>query len=333
MPFLIAFFLWFSLFSQGNAQCVGTDLIDALSAETRAHLQDRAATHPFAEGNFWRATRDGQTIDMIGTYHLADPRHDPSLEHATTLLAEAGTLLVEAGPDEMARITQAVTSRPGFMFILDGPTLPELLSPSDWAAVSQAAAARGVPGFLAAKMRPWYIATLLSVPGCAMDAMRKEGALGLDQRVIALAQQSALPIVALEPFDTLFTIFSSLSAEQELEMVRGFLAMESRPEDLMITLANAYFRGETRLIWEFTLFEAMNTPGFDKQKTETLFALMEDVLMTRRNKAWIPVLEQAAVDNGRILAAFGALHLPGETGVLALLRDRGWQITPNPPGP
>jgi uncharacterized protein YbaP (TraB family) len=58
---------------------------------------------------------------------------------------------------------------------------------------------------------------------------------------------------------------------------------------------------------------------------ETEFAAMEDSLMIRRNRAWIPVLTRAAA-KGPVLAAFGALHLSGAEGVLALLQAEGWTL-------
>lgn len=331
MPYFIAFLVSLCIAFPGFARCVGTDLIETLPPELRTELQGRAASHPFAEGNFWHATRDNQTIEIIGTYHLADPRHEPAIDHARTALETTHFLLVEAGPAEMEQIKREAGSRPEFMFILDGPTLPDLLPAEDWAALSQAAQARGVPGFMAAKMRPWYLATMLSLPACAIEAMQKDGAQGLDQQIITLAQGRNIGIAALEPFDTLFSIFEALTPEQELDMLRGYLAMETRPEDLMVTLANAYFRGEVRLIWEFTLHEAFNTPGVDDDEMRQMFTMMEDVLMARRNTAWIPVLEAAAAEHTHVLAAFGALHLPGDDGVLNLLQARGWQITAKAP--
>ena len=49
--------------------------------------------------------------------------------------------------------------------------------------------------------------------------------------------------------------------------------------------------------------------------------------MTRRNRAWLPVIEAQAA-KGQLVVAFGALHLPGETGVLNLLAQNGWKISP-----
>ena len=47
--------------------------------------------------------------------------------------------------------------------------------------------------------------------------------------------------------------------------------------------------------------------------------------MTERNRAWIPVIE-AAAPKGPVVAAFGALHLSGTDGVLALARARGFTL-------
>ncbi len=79
------------------------------------------------------------------------------------------------------------------------------------------------------------------------------------------------------------------------------------------------------MIWEYSRWLTLQAPGMDPARVETDFALMETLLMTERNRAWIPVIEAAAED-GPVLAAFGALHLSGETGVLALLEREGFTL-------
>lgn len=309
----------------GRAACVGADLIAALPAPDRAALDRAVDAVPFARGNVFRATRGDQIIDMVGTYHLADPRHAALVDQVAPLLDTAAVLLVEAGPDEETRLKAEVARRPGFVLLTEGPTLPELLGDKDWQALVAEMRARGIPPTVASRFRPWYMAMMLGIPSCAMASVAA-GEKGLDHQLIAAAQARGLPVQALEPFDTLFSIFGELPMEDELDMIRAALLMADSPEDMTATLANAYFAGRSRLIWDFMLARSLAMPGFDGDTVRAQFALMEDVLMVRRNRAWIGVLTAAAAQ-GRVLAAFGALHLPGDQGVPALLQAEGFTIT------
>jgi uncharacterized protein YbaP (TraB family) len=177
---------------------------------------------------------------------------------------------------------------------------------------------------MASKFRPWYVSMLLAIPTC-QSAMLQEGARGLDGMVIDAALARGLPVRALEPYDTLFSIFDGMTAEDQLAMIRSSLAVEGQAEDYAVTLADAYFDGEGRLIWEFSRRMALQMPGYTPERVERDFARMEEAINTRRNVAWIPVIEAAAA-RGPVLAAFGALHLSGDKGVLNLLAEAGWQI-------
>ncbi len=308
-----------------RAACGGEDLLATMPEAELRLLRARSDAAPHARGNLWRAERDGQVIHLVGTYHFDDARHDARMERLVPILDRARLLLVEAGPQEEAQLAEALLARPEFMYITEGPTLPELLPEAEWQALAEAMRDRGVPGFLAAKFRPWYVSMLLNLSPCALAEMR-DGARGLDHRIMAVAAGQGLEVAALEPFDTLFRLFEGLSEDDEIGMIRSTLLVADRADDMTHTLANAYFAGENRLIWEFTLAEALKVPGFAPAEVEAQFALMENVLMTARNRAWIPVLTAAAREHGEVVAAFGALHLPGAEGVLALLEVEGFTI-------
>ena len=51
-------------------------------------------------------------------------------------------------------------------------------------------------------------------------------------------------------------------------------------------------------------------------------------LLVRRNRAWIPRMEATFALPGPHFVAAGAAHLLGDDGVVALLRGRGWRVTP-----
>ena len=306
-----------------QAQCVGRNLIAALPAAEQSALRQTATAAPYAEGNLWRATRGAQTVHIIGTYHFEDPRHDATLAAVSPWIADATALLVEAGPAEEAALTERMARDPGVMTITTGPTLPDLLPPAEWQALTAAMNARGLPGFMAAKMQPWFLSMMLGIPAC--DMARAATGRGLDQRLIDDATARGVPIRALEPYDTLFTLFADLTQDDQLSMIRSALAMEPQAADLSITLADAYFDQQSRLIWEFMRKLTLDAPDADPAQAARDLALMETALMTRRNQAWIPVISDAAA-KGPVVVAFGALHLSGTQGVLNLLAGAGFTL-------
>jgi len=319
LPFVTALCLATPL----TAQCVGSNLIAAMPVADQAALRARADLQPFAVGNYWRASRDDQVIHIIGTYHFDDPRHDATLTTLDPVLATAQTLLVEAGPDEEAALIARLSDEPELMINTDGPTLPQILPPEDWKRLSDALNSRGIPPFMAAKFRPWYLSMMLSLPPCEIEFAAT--AKGLDGLLIEAATAQGLTVQALEPYDTIFGIFDAMPQADQLAMITSTLALEDKSTDMAITLADAYFAEEGRLIWEFTKRLTLQLPGYPPEQVEKDFAVMEASLMKNRNRSWIPVIKAAAA-KGPVLVAFGALHLSGDEGVLNLLADQGYAI-------
>jgi uncharacterized protein YbaP (TraB family) len=307
-----------------RAACEGRNQIDALPPETRAALRAAADAAPFARGNLWRATRGDQVLHVFGTYHLDDPRHDALMARLGPLIDAASTVLVEAGPAEEAALKAALATDPSLMFVTDGPTLPETLAPATWDRLKDALRARSIPPFLGAKMRPAYLSMLLGIPPCALESVA-EPQNGLDRRIITRALDGKVALRALEPYSVVFDIFADMSAADQLNMLEMTLALDDQSEDVFATLTDAYFAEDSRMIWEFSYWQALHLPGFDAAQAADDFALMEDRMMTARNRAWIPVIEAALAD-GPVVAAFGALHLSGEDGVLALLQGAGFSL-------
>lgn len=306
-----------------QTRCTGENLLDTIPAPDRAALAEAAAQVPHPQGLLWRATKDGRTLHLVGTYHLNDPRHDATFSRIEPLLDSARTILVEAGPEEEKALMSALARDPGLMVITEGPTLREALPQEEWDLLADAMRDRGLPPFMVSKFQPWYVSMLLALPACEGAMQAEKG--GLDGMVIDHATERGIPLRALESHETVFRLFQSMTFEDQLGMIRSSLALEPISNDYAITLADSYFAEDIRIIWELTRHLSLKAPGADPAKVAHDFALMEQTLMTDRNRAWIPVLEEAA-SQGPAVAAFGALHLPGETGVLHLLEQAGWTV-------
>ncbi|AUH34839.1 TraB/GumN family protein [Paracoccus tegillarcae] len=313
------------------SDCVGNNLIDALPSETRAHLRNAVEDVPYHRGLLWRATKDDQHMTLIGTYHFPDPRHDATMARLQAPLRDAALVMVEAGPDEEARLAEALAEDPSLTVITDGPTLPERLTTQEWQALSEAMAERGTPAVITSKLRPWFVSMMLGISPCMLRGINADGGVhGLDSMLIERADAMDVPVRALEPWDTVFSLFGDLTAEQEEDMIRATLPAAQYADNYAVTLTEAYFDADVWTIWEFGRFDAYENSGLSKAEVDEQMALTQTMLMDARNESWIAPLEQAAAEaaeQGRgVVAGFGALHLPGERGVLRLLQQNGWTI-------
>ena len=313
--------------------CVGQNLFERMTPERRAELDAAAEGVPYRHGLFWRAEKGDRRVTLLGTYHFADPRHDLTMRHFGPEIDAAALLLVEAGPEEEARLAEAMTSDPSLLVDPEGPTLPERLPEAEWKSLAAALEARGLPAVIASRLRPWYVAVMLGVSPCMMRVIEEKGDPGgLDHLLVGRAEAAGVPVRALEPWDTVFTLFEGMTPKEEEDMIRAAMPAAQYADDYAVTLADTYFAGDSWKIWEFGRFDAYDHSGLTRAEIDGQMRLAQEKLMDQRNESWIEPIEQAAAEaagQGKaVVVGFGALHLPGEHGVLRLLENRGWTISP-----
>ncbi|WP_339113216.1 TraB/GumN family protein [Thioclava sp. GXIMD2076] len=307
-----------------EAACTGRNLFDAMPRATRMALTEKARQTAYGQGVVWRATKGTQSIILVGTNHVPDPRHLALQQALLPEFDKISALLVEAGPDEEAALQKAMGERSDLMFMAD-KTLPDMMSQRDWQALRQLGADRGIPAPLLAKMQPSFVMITLSMPRCMLGSLQA-GQGGVDKRMMAEAQARNVPIMPLEPFDTLFTLMEGVPQEDEIAMLKSAMEATEDGDATMATMADLYARGEIQLIWEFERQQALDR-GEDPAAVTHQLAITHDLLITTRNRNWMPVIEKAAA-KGPIMVAAGALHMVGGDGLLTLLAQEGWQISP-----
>jgi len=97
------------------AACNGRDLIASMPPAERRALEDKANAAPFAKGNLWLATKDNLRVTLVGTYHLDDPRFGAMMASLAPAIQAAHTLLVEAGPDDIADLKAEILADPALI--------------------------------------------------------------------------------------------------------------------------------------------------------------------------------------------------------------------------
>ena len=125
-----------------------------------------------------------------------------------------------------------------------------------------------------------------------------------------IANRKDIKLETLETLDFQFDILESISIEDQVEMM-----FESEFENPEI----AYF--EMLEVYKEQDIDAM----LDMFAEEPSMKKLEAVLLTDRNKNWIPKIKNFINDKPSFIAV-GAAHLGGELGILSLLRDQGYTV-------
>lgn len=322
MRALLACLLWTFSAGLAIAQCGGSDLRASLDDDTRAEVAALVEAMPHAEGNHWIARRGESEIHLIGTMHVDDPRFDAVAGRLRPVIAGARLLLLEATEEQQQALTEELARDP-MLFVLQETTLPELLSEADWTALAAAAEARGIPGFMAAKFKPWYLSLVLAMPPCMTADLAM--ARGLDMRLQELATETNTPTAALEDPKTVFAAFEAVPLEEQAAMILPSVMPAEDAEDLFATIRAAYFEEKTAESWALSSVLAARLSPAGPEIVSEAMGRTEAALLRDRNLAWLPVILAEAGAEPIVVAA-GAAHLPGREGLLQLLADAGFTL-------
>lgn len=305
-----------------DTACAGRDLISALDAPDAQTLRDTLAGISHPEGLLWRATRGDTVIDIFGTYHFRHRETDAHLNMLTPLITAADKVYLEISNADQSEMQAAMGRDPSIMFLTEGPTLIDLLEEDDWTAYANAMQARGIPSFMAAKFKPLWATMMLGMGPCEM-ASGALNAEGIDTLVGEIAEAGGNPSRSLEDYRDMLGLLDASPMEDQLDLIRLSLAWPGDTDDLSYTIRERYLAGQTALIWEFSRFLSIKHGG---PEAEAEFATLTETFLDHRNRAWIDRLMAETKAGDRLFLAFGAGHLPGETGILSLLGAEGFSI-------
>lgn len=305
------------------AQVCGTeDLIADLDPDVRARLDEMVAPHPYPTGTLFRAERGEDTVVVVGTIHIPDPRLAPIVEVVRPYLEDADLLILEATAEDEVAMQRLATEQPEMFFITEGPTLIDLLSEAEWDQITERLNAVGIPAFFAAKFQPWYLSMTLAIPPCAMTLLQS-GQKGLDRQLEEIAKDRGVPLATLDDTEALLRIFADEPLEKQLDGLRITLETQADGDAATSTLIEGYFDGRIRETWEFARIQLEQSEFPD---AGALFEEINQTLLIDRNADWEAKLPELLAGKDAVIAVGGA-HLSGEDGVLRAMERMGYEVS------
>jgi uncharacterized protein YbaP (TraB family) len=305
--------------------CRGKDLVAELAKTNGAVAATvKAAGDAVANARaiLWRIERDGTAPShLFGTMHSTDPRVTAMPEPARAALAQARAVAIEATGADVQAMLGPTQGRRDLFAMPPGEGLSHHLGAREVERLDRAARERGASAAALDQIQPWLVALMLAEPPCER-ARLGFGLEMLDARIEAAGRQQGADVVSLEAIDEMLARFTSMPLELQLVQLKAMLTIDAEAEDYHETLVRLYL--ERRLGETWPLMLALSE---DKQIARRLVDDFQRRLLDERNLVMrdraLPLIEK-----GGAFIAVGALHLSGDTGLVALLRLTGYKVTP-----
>lgn len=308
------------------AGCTGRNLIAELERNDPGKLEaarQEAAAISNGKGRFWKIEKPGlETSWLLGTMHVADDRVTDLSQTVWDAFYGVGRMVIETTDiTDQKKMSGIIASRPDLMMYTDGSTLFSAISEADAAFLKEKLEARGIPPFTVQKMKPWILYSTLSLPKC-QSALIAGGTPVLDVMLAKSAEEVGKQVMGLESGIEQLDAMASLGPDFYMRGLIDMLKAGTLVDDTNETMISLYQSGEIGLIMP-VLTRA--TPVTTESARD--LASFDEKLITTRNRT---MAERAApiLASGNAFIAVGALHLPGDDGLIELLRKQGFTLTP-----
>jgi uncharacterized protein YbaP (TraB family) len=305
-------------------RCHGVDMLAELqirSPDAYKTVMDESQQTSNTEAVLWKIEKPGLAPSyLLGTMHLSDPRISRLTDAEKTIIAGSKSVALEVADLSDKAVSSAMANVGHLLVYTDGTTLRTHLSDSEFETVQRIVKQSGMPEKASNVLKPWLISMLLATSDCERKQVAS-GAKVLDLQVAQQAQDDGLAIKGLETIEQQFEALASIPEDEQIAMLKVGLKYADRSDDLMETIAQMYLKREIGAAMPFQLALAAESgvpaSAFDGFKK----ALLIDRNIRMRDAAE-PLLQE-----GNAFIAVGALHLVGTTGLVTLLRDRGYTVT------
>jgi uncharacterized protein YbaP (TraB family) len=260
----------------------------------------------------WRVTApNGAEVTLLGSMHVLRASDYPLPAAVDGLIDRADDIVMEIDLDDVDAAAQQRVILATAM-LPQGTVLSDVVDERVYRRLEQNAVEIGFDLKLLERFEPWFLAVTLLDQGLRKWGFQPER--GVEQYVVGRATSAGKEIVGLETLEFQIGIFDALPPESQQAMLEQTLAEIDEAETALSALVEAWRDGELESLSAELLDDFDQFPG------------LRETLVAKRNRSWVPTLEQLLRDGRRHLVVVGALHLVGDDNVIELLRARGHAV-------
>jgi uncharacterized protein len=292
-------------------------LLVLIGFTVKAQTKETPSVSTAQNALLWEITGKGLTKPsyIYGTIHLI-PKSDFFLTDATKkALSESQKVMFEINMKDMQN-PMLILSIMSKAMMPRGQKLRDLISKEDYALVKTRFDEIGMPLPMLESIKPMFLSAMVEGGGNPMDTSGKEATTAYEMEIMKIADKDKKEMGGLETMEFQMGIFDSIPLKTQAEMLVKSIKSVNNGDSEFKAMVEMYKNQD---------IESM--AGTMKSGEENELSKYEGVLLTSRNKNWIPLIVKNSAGKSTFYAV-GAGHLGGELGVVNLLRKEGFTLRP-----
>lgn len=261
----------------------------------------------------WKVTGNGlnKPSYLFGTIHMLCKEDAALSDNMVKAIKNADSVYLELDMDNLVDIFGAMTK----MNMRNDTTLSDLLTEEEYKKVKKLFSEKSslIPFSMIEKYKPLLATAMLMESTMVCDEQ-----VAMEQLVMEEAKKQGKSIEGMETTAYQMSIFDSIPYKiqaQELVRMVSEEGKEADGEKELKDMMEAYREQDIKKLGEMIA------------KSDGGMMQYEDILLNNRNQNWVEKMKKLMPEKS-IVVAVGAGHLPGEKGVINLLRKAGFTVEP-----
>lgn len=261
----------------------------------------------------WKISGNGlqKPSYLFGTIHMLCKEDAFLGVKLTEAIQKSDKIYLELDMDNLFEMMGALNK----MKMKNDTTLADLLTAEEYRKTKEYFQANTsmLPFSVLETYKPLLASSLLMETSMVCDE-----SVAMEQLIMEEAKKNHKPLEGLETMAYQLSIFDSIPYKlQAKELFKSISSGTKEPE------GDKEFKDMMKAYKE----QDLEKLGDMITKSEEGMMQYQDLLLNDRNRNWVEKLKKIMPDNA-VVVAVGAGHLPGEKGVINLLRKAGYAVTP-----
>lgn len=281
-----------------------------------------------ARGFMWKAEKNGNTVYMLGSIHVADDSIYPYREEIMQAFNQSKELHVEVNTLQYQILQDALMK---YAPCPEGKTLKDYVSAETYKTTIEALAKVGISEDVIAPYKPWYVTIVLGNYQVQMGKTEEElvqsGMYGMDMYLMSSALTANKPIVEIESAEYQYKMFDDFSPElQEYQLLgtaQAILNDQGTSDETAIDqMLKPFLTGDIKA---FEAYSKVDYTGMSDEERKLNEEYM-NALLTVRNVGMADAVAKLldSPDGETHFVVVGALHYLGQDNVIDLLKAKGY---------